>query len=140
MKKWIGYTTGAVWLLAAAGAGASGSPIQVTVSDDQRILFKAPVEQGVLYGSAQLAGDCHELTLDALLAIEEDAGAVAQPDDPTINVYETGTGAPQTELLPSWGVAEIVLGCAQADVMIKQWVENDLIVVSATSVVTEYCP
>ena len=121
------FTSGLMFCLAGSAYsesnGGSGeptentvttSPLQLAVTDDQRVLIQLSDNQTLISGSAATEQGYGTLVLDA---------------------YDSEQG----QIQPNWGQAEVLLGCGGADVLVYQNLAGHSIIIASESLAIPLC-
>lgn len=98
--------------IASSSTGTGNPKIQLSVSDDQRVVLALNEQQQWLIGSADMQQGYAELPLDAF-----------------------SSDATQS----NWGEAHILLGCGQADILVYQNQNGNRVEVAATQLAIDEC-
>jgi hypothetical protein len=120
----------------------SSSNIQLSVSDENRVIVSVQLGDTVLQGSNHFSSSMGVATfpVDGLVPSEAGNGSgVPGCTTGCTNENEGGTGAPTYNLVASWGEAMVVLGCDVADVTLYQETADGDVMILEHTIDTDYC-
>ena len=127
-------------VLSGGTASAEESNIQLSVSDENRVIVSVQLEDIVLQGSTHFSENMGTLPIDGLIPSEAGNGSgVPGCGNECINENGGGTGAPTYNLVASWGEADVELLCGQAHVALYQDTIDGEVMILERTIDTDFC-